>query len=228
MRLRAPARPQSIKGVLMEAFISQFGYLAIAGLILLETVFPPIPSEVILPLSGFLTISSTMTLPGVIAAATVGSLIGAFVLYGVGHVLSRERLVAFFETKPLRMLGFKGSDIERVIDWFDRKGQVTVLICRCIPGLRSLISSPAGTANMSLARFTLYTLVGSLAWNTLLCGLGAAAGDAWQQVSDNVSTVSDIIVYVLLALCVVGAAWWIFRRAIPVWRGEGAQARGEQ
>lgn len=202
----------------MEAFINQFGYLAVSALILLETVFPPIPSEVILPLSGFLSTTTSLTLPGVILAATAGSLVGAYLLYVVGRFLSRERLVGFFNTKPMRMLGFKGSDVERVVDWFDRRGQVTVLICRCIPGIRSLISVPAGTARMGLARFTLYTFVGSLAWNTLLCSLGAGAGSAWQQVSDNVGLASDIVVYVLIGLCVVGAAWWIVRRALPVWR----------
>lgn len=207
----------------MEAFIDQFGYVAVAALIFLETVFPPIPSEVILPMAGFLTSSTDMVLPGVIIAATLASLVGAYLLYGVGRVLSRERLMRFFETKPLRMLGFRGSDIERVVGWFERRGQITVLICRCVPGVRSLISIPAGTAKMGLVRFTLYTLIGSAAWNTLLCSLGAAAGSAWQQVSDQVSWVSDIVMYVLAAALVVAAIWWIVRRVIPVWR-EGKQS----
>lgn len=202
----------------MEAFIGQFGYIAVAALIFLETVFPPIPSEVILPMAGFLTASTDMVLPGVIIAATLGSLAGAFILYGVGRVLSRERLMRLCETRPLRLLGFRGSDVERVVGWFDRRGQITVLICRCVPGLRSLISIPAGTARMGLGRFTLYTLVGSAVWNTLLCSLGAAAGSAWQQVSDQVAWVSDIVVYVLAAVLVIAAVWWIARRAIPAWR----------
>lgn len=202
----------------MEGFLNQFGYLAVSALIFLENVFPPIPSEVILPLSGFLSTTSAMTLPGVIIAATVGSLTGAFVLYGIGRALSRDRLVSFFETRPMRLLGFKGEDITRVVDWFDRRGQVTVLVCRCVPGLRSLISIPAGTARMSLARFTLYTTLGSLAWNTLLCWLGASAGGAWRQVSANVSYASDIV-YVTLAIGIVAfIVWWFVHRAIPVWR----------
>ena len=206
----------------MEAFINQFGYLAVAALIFLETVFPPIPSEVVLPLSGFLTTTTMMTLPGVVVAATIGGLAGAYILYGVGHVLSRERLVGFFETRPMRMLGFKGQDVEKVVDWFDRRGQVTVLVCRCIPGVRSLISIPAGTARMGLAKFTLYTVVGSCAWNLVLCSLGAAAGSAWGQVSAGATQVSDVVTYVLVGICFVAAAWWIVRRAMPAWRQERA------
>lgn len=210
----------------MEAFISQFGYLAVAALIFLETVFPPIPSEVILPLAGFLTASTGMGLPGVVLAATAGALAGAFILYGVGRVLSRERLMRLFDTRPLRLLGFSSADVAKVVDWFARKGQITVLFCRCVPGIRSLISIPAGTARMALPRFALYTFVGSLAWNTLLCSLGAVAGGAWQQVSDQVAWVSDMVVYALAALLAVLVVWWIVRRAIPVWR-EGGQAKGD-
>lgn len=146
-------------------------------------------------------------------------------LYGVGCLLSRERLSRLFDTRPLRLLGFKGDDVRRVVSWFERRGQITVLICRCIPGIRSLISIPAGTARMGIARFTVYTLVGSAVWNTLLCSLGAAAGSAWQQVSDQVSWVSDIVTYALVAIIVAVAAWWIARRAVPAWR-EG-RGRGE-
>ena len=123
-------------------FINQFGYFAVGALIFIENVFPPIPSEVILPLSGFFTTTTDMVLPLVIISATTGSVLGAYILYGIGWVLSRERLMRFFETRPMRLLGFKGSDIASAIDWFDRKGQATVLICRCIPVVRSLISIP--------------------------------------------------------------------------------------
>lgn len=204
----------------MEAFISQFGYLAVLALIFLEVVFPPIPSEVILPMAGFFAATGQMTLPGVVAAATAGGLAGAYVLYGVGRLLSRERLEAFFDTRPLRLLGFTSSDVRRVVGWFERRGQITVLVCRCVPGIRSLISIPAGTARMGLGRFTTYTVAGSLVWNALLCGLGAAAGTAWQQVSDQISWVSDLVVYGLAALLGALAAWWVVRRAVPVWRGE--------
>lgn len=202
----------------MEVFINQFGYAAVAALIFLEVVFPPIPSEVILPLSGFLTITSAMTLPGVVAASTAGSLAGAFVFYGVGHVLNRDRLAAFFDTKFMRLLGFTSADVIRVVDWFERKGQVTVLLCRFVPGIRSLISIPAGTARMNLGLFALLTAIGSAIWNAVLCGLGAAAGGAWQQVADQVGWVTDVAKFVLLGVLAVAAIWWIVCRALPVWR----------
>ena len=142
---------------LFTNLISQFGYVGVWFLIFFENVFPPIPSELILPLSGFFTTTTDLTLPGVIIAATIGSITGAYILYGVGRLLSRERLMTFFGTRPMRLLGFKPNDIASAVDWFDRKGQVTVLICRCIPVVRSLISIPAGTAKMNVVRFSLYT-----------------------------------------------------------------------
>lgn len=206
----------------MEAFIDQFGYLAVGALILIENVFPPIPSEVILPLSGFLTTTSHLTLPGAIVAATAGSVLGAFILYGIGRVISRERLVAFFETRPMRLLGFTGADVERVVGWFETRGQLSVLLCRCVPGARSLISIPAGTARMGVGRFTLYTLAGSLLWNTVLCGLGVAAGDAWHNVAGSVAWASDVLKLAVVALLVAGACWWVVRRAVPAWREDRA------
>ncbi len=196
-------------------FINQFGYFAVGALIFIENVFPPIPSEVILPLSGFFTTTTDMVLPLVIASATAGSVLGAYILYGIGYVLSRERLMRFFETRPMRLLGFKGTDIASAVDWFDRKGQATVLICRCIPVVRSLISIPAGTARMNPVKFTLFTLVGSAVWNTILCSLGAAAGSAWMQVSEQAAWISDIVKYVIIALIVIVAIFWIVKRIIP-------------
>lgn len=195
--------------------INQFGYFGVWFLIFFENVFPPIPSELILPLSGFFTTSTSLTLPGVIIAATVGSVTGAFILYGVGRLLSRERLMTFFGTRPMRLLGFKPDDIASAVDWFDRKGQVTVLICRCIPIVRSLISIPAGTAKMGVVKFSLYTLVGSAVWNTILCSLGAAAGSAWETVTAQAEWVSDIVKYVIIALVVVAIAFWTVKRIIP-------------
>ena len=206
-------------------FISQFGYLAVAGLILFENVFPPIPSELILPLSGFLATQTAMTLPGVIAAATVGSVVGAYFLYGIGRLLSQERLEGFFDTKPMRMLGFHSDDVAKAIGWFDRKGQITVLICRCIPVVRSLISIPAGTAKMNMVRFAIYTLVGSLAWNAILCALGFWAGGAWEQITAQAEWVSDIVKVVIIVVAVGVVAWWIKFRILPA-RAE--QKRREQ
>ena len=200
--------------------ISQFGYIGVWFLIFFENVFPPIPSELILPLSGFFTTTTDMVLPLVIVSATIGSVTGAFILYGIGYVLNRERLMRFFNTRPMRLLGFKGSDISSAIDWFDRKGQASVLICRCIPVVRSLISIPAGVARMNVAKFSLFTLLGSAVWNSILCSLGAAAGEAWEQVTAQAEWISDVVKYVILAIIAVVAVYWIVKRIIPNLRGE--------
>ena len=203
---------------LFTNLISQFGYIGVWFLIFFENVFPPIPSELILPLSGFFTTTTELTLPGVIVSATVGSVTGAFILHGVGRILSRERLMAFFGTRPMRLLGFKPEDISSAVDWFDRKGQVTVLICRCIPVVRSLISIPAGTAKMNVLKFSLYTLLGSTVWNTILCSLGAAAGSAWETVTVQAEWVSDVVKYVIIAIAIVAVIFWVVKRILPALR----------
>ena len=194
-------------------FISQFGYLAVAALILLENVFPPIPSELILPLSGFLVTKTSMALPGVIVFATIG------------RILSQERLEGFFDTKPMRLLGFKSDDVSHAIGWFDRRGQKTVLICRCIPVVRSLISIPAGTAKMGIGRFAAYTAIGSLVWNAILCTLGFMAGNAWERVTAQVEGLSNIVTVVIAVLLVAALAWWIVKRIIPAVRANKEQGR---
>ena len=206
------------------SFISQFGYLAVFGLIFFENVFPPIPSELILPLSGFLVIQTSMELPLVIVSATVGSVVGAFVLYGIGRLLSQDRLESFFDTRPMRLLGFRSDDVSKAIGWFDRRGQITVLLCRCIPVVRSLISIPAGTAKMNVVRFSLYTLVGSAVWNTVLCSLGYAAGGAWETVTARVEGFSDVVKIVLIVIAVIVVVFWVVKRILPAIReGKGQE-----
>ena len=199
-------------------FINQFGYFAVAALILLENVFPPIPSELILPASGFLATQTSLKLPLVIVAATAGSVIGAYILYGVGRLLSQERLETFFDTKPMRVLGFHADDVAKAIGWFERRGQATVLICRCIPVVRSLISIPAGTAKMNMVRFALYTLVGSLGWNAVLCTLGFWAGDAWETITAQAEWVSNAVEVAIVVIAVVAVAVWVKVRMIPAMR----------
>lgn len=207
----------------MEQFIGQFGYVAVGLLIFLEGVFPPIPSEVILPMAGFLTVSSALTLPGVVLAATIGSLASAYMLRAIGCALSAERLRALVQTKPARVLGFKLSDIDRVVGWFEKRGALSVLVCRWVPGVRSLISIPAGTARMNIGLFTLYTLVGSLVWNMLLCGLGAAAGDSWGHVAQNAEHVTTLMKYGVIGICGLGIIWWIVTRTLPALRDSDAR-----
>lgn len=209
------------------SFVAQYGYLALSALIFLENVFPPIPSEAILPAAGFMSSIGSLWLPAAILAATIGSLLGAYILYGVGRVLSQERLERLMGTKPLGMLGFEPGDVSSAIGWFKKHGQVSVLVCRCIPIVRSLISIPAGTSGMGVLRFSAYTFLGSLAWNTVLCTLGYVAGSAWESASAGATQAIDVMTLVVIAIIVAVVAIWAAKRAIPAIknavRSEGAE-----
>lgn len=206
------------------AFVQQFGYVAVGALIFLENVFPPIPSELILPLAGFLSRDGSLRLPLTIAAAAVGSLTGAYVLYAAGTVLNRERLAKLLTTKPMRLLGFEEGDVQSAFGWFDHKGRTTVLFCRCIPVVRSLISVPAGMARMPLTQFTVYTVLGSTVWNTLLCSLGWWAGSAWQNVSTGAAHVIDYVTYAIVFAALAVAALWVVKRVVPRFKDDNRAA----
>lgn len=203
------------------SFISQFGYAAVGGLIFLENVFPPIPSELILPLAGFFSRTGALWLPFTILAATAGSLAGAFLLYAVGTALSEERLGHLLASKPARALGFEEDDVKAAFGWFGTKGQKTVLICRCIPIVRSLISIPAGMSHMKLGRFSAMTFAGSLVWNTILATLGFWAGSAWEGVASGAASVIDIASYAVIAAAGAAALIWFCRRILPRIKSQG-------
>lgn len=177
-------------------FINHFGYLAIASLIALENVFPPLPSEIILTMSGFMTTYSNLSIIGTIIAATLGSLIGALILYAIGRQLTVERLGRLLQTKLFRLLGFHADDAKKAVNWFNSHGTWGILYGRCIPVIRSLISIPAGIAQTSLGKFCLLTIIGSTIWNTILVGLGAWVGSSWEKIIlifDEYTTVAIII-----------------------------------
>ena len=184
----------------ITACIGQFGYWGVFLLIAVENIFPPIPSEVILTFGGFLTTCTRLTVPGVVAWSTLGSAAGALVLYGVGRLLAPERLEALLAGKVGRALKLEAQDVHKAADWFSQKGQGTVVWCRCVPILRSLISIPAGMAGMHLLPFFLYTVAGSTLWNILLVGLGALAGRSWPAVSQALAGFSGWMKLVLLAV----------------------------
>lgn len=182
-----------------ETVITALGAWGVGLLVLLETVFPPVPSEVILPLAGFLTSQGALDLPLVVLAATAGAYLGALVLYVLGARLGLERSVRMLAKLPL----VDRKDFERAADWFTRHGRSSVFVGRLIPGVRSLISLPAGAARMPLASFTLFTVAGSGLWNALLVGLGAALGTQYALV-EKYAHVLDYVIYVALAALLVG------------------------
>ncbi|MEA4887871.1 MAG: DedA family protein [Clostridiaceae bacterium] len=193
--------------------MNQFGYWGILLLIAIENIFPPIPSEVILTFGGFMTTYTHMTIWGVIGVATAGSVLGAIILYGVGRLLSAERLEQWLNGKVGRWLRFKPGDVLMARDKFTKKGESTVLFCRCIPIVRSLISIPAGMARMPLPKFLVLTTLGSLAWNTLLVYLGAFAGASWSRIAGYVDTLT-MVVAVILGAAVLVLAFIFYKKKI--------------
>ena len=191
----------------MENFIigvmNKYGYLGICLLILIENLFPPIPSEVILTFGGFMTQSSNMTVLGVIVSSTIGSLIGAIILYYFGKILNKERLIKLVKSKYGKLLRVKPKDIEKADSWFDTKGNKTVFFCRCVPVIRSFISIPAGMSEMPIVKFVIYTLFGSLIWNTLLVFVGAFAGDKKDLILRIIDNTSNLVLVIIGIVCLV-------------------------
>ena len=192
---------------MVEQVVGRFGAWGVFFLILLENVFPPIPSEVLLTFSGFLTTRTMMGLPAVIGAATAGSVAGALVLYRIGTLADEERLCAFCRGKG-RFLGLHEEDVRRTLARYAADQDKTVFFCRMVPILRSLISVPAGMAHMKLGRFLALTTAGSLCWNTVLCSAGAALGDAWMLLLDCTDFYTSIVILALAA----AAAWAVLKK----------------
>ncbi len=162
-------------------FMNQFGYFGIALLIAIENIFPPIPSELILTFGGFMITYTGMNIWLVTVFATIGSVVGAIVLYGVGRLLPTGKLERVIG-KYGHIMGLKKEDVRRAENWFVRRGTSTIFFCRFIPIVRSLISIPAGMAHMRRVRFLLYTTLGTAVWNVVLVCLGAFAGAEWERI----------------------------------------------
>ncbi len=161
--------------------VERLGYVGVALLVAIENLFPPIPSEVVLGLAGYTASKGDAWVVGMIIAATIGSVVGAWVLYGFAAAVGPLRLRAII-IRYGPWIGFGESDLDRAEGWFDRRSRWAVLLCRCVPLLRSLISIPAGFRRMPLASFTIFTLIGSLIWNTVLIVAGYLLADQWERV----------------------------------------------
>jgi membrane protein DedA with SNARE-associated domain len=184
---------------LFARLIDGTGEVGVGVLTLVETVVPPVPSEIVLPLSGFLAQQGRLAIVWVLLAATLGSLAGAFAFYGLGAALGLERSVRLLSKVPL----LDREDLEAASDWFGRHGRGSVFFGRFVPGVRSLISLPAGAQRMPLGLFTACTALGSALWNSLLVGAGYALGTQWSTVGGYVSTASDVVIGLLVAVTVV-------------------------
>lgn len=181
---------------LVLELMGEYGNLAVFLLILVENLFPPIPSEVILTFGGVMTVCTDMTPGSVIFSATVGSLVGAVILYGVGRFLPDEVFRKLLCGQIGHLLHFRLEDVDLAKGWFRERGRSAVFLCRLIPIVRSLISIPAGIARMPFVPFLVFTAAGSLLWNTVLVYAGRIAGDSWEKVSAAFGVYSDLFLMI--------------------------------
>ncbi|AFH80438.1 TPA_asm: DedA family protein [Listeria monocytogenes] len=195
----------------ITSIMADFGYIGIFVLIMVENLFPPIPSEIILTFGGFMTTVTSLNVVMVIIVATLGSVVGAILLYKVASYFGKERLTKIV-LKYGRILRLKESDIERAESFFLKYGSWAVFLCRMIPLIRSLISIPAGMTKMKMSRFLILTTAGSLLWNTVLIGLGAVLGESWNEIVVFMDSFSTIIYSVIAILVVVGLGYFFRAR----------------
>jgi membrane protein DedA with SNARE-associated domain len=187
-----------------------------AGLaVALENVFPPLPSEIILPLAGFTASRGDFTLASALFWTTLGSVVGAMVMYGIGAGLGRRRMYTIWERIPL----VKTEDLERTEAWFARHGRKAVFFGRMVPIFRSLISVPAGIERMPLVQFLALTLAGSLIWNVTFVLAGYLLGEQWHRVEGYVGTFQNVVIAVVaLAVC-----WFLVNRVRSVFQERRAR-----
>jgi membrane protein DedA with SNARE-associated domain len=200
-----------ITGFLLD-LVNTLGPVGVGLSILLETVVPPIPSEAVLGLAGVLIRSGDMDVVPVVLFATLGSVVGAMFFYWIGHALGPRRSHAFLDRLPL----VETEDVDKTFDWFARHGRSAVFFGRMVPLVRSFVSVPAGVVRMPFLQFIVYTAAGSLIWNSVLIGLGVAAGDF---VRDNLK----VLDYAVVAAIVLGIGWMVYRRVTQAHRGRAGR-----
>ncbi len=191
--------------------MEQLGYLGVYLMMVLENVFPPIPSEIVLPFGGFLTTYTDLTVLGVVVAATAGSVIGAMILYSIGMLLDVERLEKILDRWG-HILRLKKEDIRKADAWFDKYGYWTVLFCRMVPIVRSLISIPAGMAQMNFWLFLFFTTIGTIMWNIILISLGAVLGSNWQNIIGFMNVYKDFVYAALIIGTILLIIWLIQKK----------------
>lgn len=198
----------------IENVIRELGYPGIVLLMFLENLFPPIPSELIMPLAGFTASrSDSLSFAGVILAGTLGAVLGTSPLYALGYIYGEwgvKRLVAIYGP----WLGIEERDVDKVNRWFRQRGAVMVFVARLIPGVRSLISLPAGMARMNLLLYFFYTTLGSALWVSFLVYVGNLLGENYDQVERYLDPLS---ILVLVGL-VLWAIYWVWGRRQAVLR----------
>lgn len=186
-------------------FVESSGYVGIALLMFAENIFPPIPSEVVMPLSGFTAARGELSIVLVILAGSLGALAGAALWYGVGYWIGVETVRRFAQTHG-RWLTLAPRDVDRADRWFDDHGAKAVFIARMVPAVRTLISIPAGVAAMALTPFLIYTALGTVIWTAALALAGYFLESEYQAVAGYLKPVSNGIIAVMVI-------WYLYRVA---------------
>ena len=186
----------------IENAVTEAGYAGIAVVMAIETVFPPIPSELVLPLAGFQVARGTLGFLPALGASTLGAVLGALVLYAIARLGGRPLILRLH---PL--LRITEPDMDRADRWFDRHAVPIVLFGRLIPGVRSLVSVPAGLSEMPIGRFLAATAAGALVWNAALLGAGALLGSQYDRVEGYVGPVSTAVMAVVVVAAIAGLVW---------------------
>lgn len=191
----------------ITAQITAFGYVGVFFLMFLENVFPPIPSEVIMPLAGFVAHQGQLHIAGVIGAGTLGALAGAWIWYEIGRSLGKERLKRW-ATKHGRWFGLHPHDFDSTENWFRSHGNTAVFMGRMVPGVRTLISVPAGFAKMPRGRFLAWSALGSLGWSSLLTTAGYILGSQYHLVEGVMEPISTAIIGALVLVYLYRVITW--------------------
>jgi membrane protein DedA with SNARE-associated domain len=205
-----------LSGVLdaITGLVAEYGYPAIFAAAFLEVMFPPIPSEVVFPLVGFTVQSKGLGLEnavGMAATGALGSTAGAIVIYFVSMKVGRAAIVRFG-----RRVRISEHEIEKAEKWFEKDGSIAVFIARMIPGIREIISIPAGIGRMNFAKFVAYTFAGSLVWCVVLTLAGYYLGEAWSGFSEQAASAFTIVSIIVIAGIIVGiGVWYGRRRKVP-------------
>ena len=187
----------------ITGLVEQTGYLGIALLMLAENVFPPIPSELIMPLAGFTAARGDLSIAAVIAAGTVGSLLGALLWYHIGRRVGCPRLKRW-AGRHGRWLTIEPEEVDQAAASFRKHSSMAVLVGRLIPAVRTLISVPAGVAEMELPKFLVFSALGTAGWTALLAVAGYLLEDSYQQVQSYLNPVSNVIFGAILV-------WYLYR-----------------
>jgi membrane protein DedA with SNARE-associated domain len=206
MSIVAEGDPRDLGGLTgwVAGVIDSLGEVGVGLLVALENLVPPVPSELVLTMAGYLAGNGRLNVVLVVIAATIGSVVGALILYWLGRMVGEDRLRRWLDRIPL----VDADDLDKADRWFERHAWSAVLFGRMVPVVRSLVSIPAGANHMPIGRFVTFTAIGSGVWNSLFVGAGFALGTRWQQV-DQYARWLD---YAILAFFVVTITWWVVKK----------------